>query len=137
MVGWQARLAEMQKWWGSLTTSVREAIIVASVLVITLVVGKIVGTIVKAASKGLGVDELFKTPWSQASLSRPSITPSDVVGYLCIITLWAGMTWWLAARYQLTDIADAVRVATGRVWILAVVFRVCGRSEQLAHSVAP
>lgn len=122
MAGWQAWLTEMQKWWGGLATSVREAVIVASVLVITLVIGKIVGTIVKVVSKGLGVDEVFKTPWSQTSLSRPSKTPSDAIGYLCVGTLWAGVVWWLAVRYQLTDIANAIRVATGRVWILAVVF---------------
>jgi hypothetical protein len=119
----------MQKWWDGLASSVREAIIVALVLVTALVVGKIVGALVKAVSKGLGVDEVFKTPWSQTSLSRPSKTPSDAIGYLCVGTLWAGVAWWLAARYQLTDIANAIRVATGRVWILAVVFRVCGGSE--------
>jgi ABC-type multidrug transport system fused ATPase/permease subunit len=122
MFGWQAWLAGMQKWWDSLASPVREAIIVALVLVTALVVGKIVGALVKAVSKGLGVDEVFKTPWSQTSLSRPSKTPSDAIGYLCVGTLWAGVSWWLAARYQLTDIADAIRVATGRVWILAVVF---------------
>jgi ABC-type multidrug transport system fused ATPase/permease subunit len=122
MSGWQAWLAGMQKWWDGLASSVREAIIVALVLVTALVVGKIVGALVKAVSKGLGVDEVFKTPWSQTSLSRPSKTPSDAIGYLCVGTLWAGVAWWLAARYQLTDIADAIRVATGRVWILAVVF---------------
>jgi hypothetical protein len=122
MFGWQAWLVGMQKWWDSLASSVREAIIVALVLVTALVVGKIVGALVKAVSKGLGVDEVFKTPWSQTSLSRPSKTPSDAIGYLCVGTLWAGVSWWLAARYQLTDIANAIRVATGRVWILAVVF---------------
>ena len=122
MFGWQAWLAGMQKWWDSLASSVREAIIVALVLVTAFVVGKIVGALVKAVSKGLGVDEVFKTPWSQTSLSRPSKTPSDAIGYLCVGTLWAGVSWWLAARHQLTDIADAIRVATGRVWILAVVF---------------
>jgi ABC-type multidrug transport system fused ATPase/permease subunit len=122
MFGWQAWLAGMQKWWDSLASSVREAIIVALVLVTALVVGKIVGALVKTVSKGLGADEVFKTPWSQTSLSRPSKTPSDAIGYLCVGTLWAGVAWWLAARYQLTDIADAIRVATGRVWILAVVF---------------
>jgi hypothetical protein len=122
MFGWQAWLAGMQKWWDSLASSVREAIIVALVLVTALVVGKIVGALVKAVSKGLGADEVFKTPWSQTSLSRPSKTPSDAIGYLCVGTLWAGVSWWLAARYQLTDIANAIRVATGRVWILAVVF---------------
>jgi ABC-type multidrug transport system fused ATPase/permease subunit len=122
MSGWQAWLAGMQKWWDGLASSVREAIIVALVLVTALVVGKIVGALVKAVSKGLGADEVFKTPWSQTSLSRPSKTPSDAIGYLCVGTLWAGVSWWLAARYQLTDIANAIRVATGRVWILAVVF---------------
>jgi len=122
MVGWQAWLTEMQKWWDGLTASVKEAVIVASVLVAALVLGKIVGALAKVASKGLGVDEVFKTPWSQTSLSRPSKTPSDAIGYLCVGTLWAGVVWWLAAKYQLTDIADAVRVATGRLWILAVVF---------------
>jgi ABC-type multidrug transport system fused ATPase/permease subunit len=122
MSGWQAWLAGMQKWWEVLASSVREAIIVALVLVTALVVGKIVGALVKAVSKGLGADEVFKTPWSQTSLSRPSKTPSDAIGYLCVGTLWAGVSWWLAARYQLTDIANAIRVATGRVWILAVVF---------------
>ncbi|MFA0748240.1 hypothetical protein [Fervidibacter sp.] len=122
MSGWQAWLAGMQKWWDGLASSVREAIIVALVLVTALVVGKIVGALVKAVSKGLGADEVFKTPWSQTSLSRPSKTPSDAIGYLCVGTLWAGVSWWLAARYQLIDIANAIRVATGRVWILAVVF---------------
>ncbi len=122
MVGWQAWLVEMQKWWDGLASSVREAIIVALVLVTALVVGKIVGALIKMTSKGLRVDEVFKTPWSQTSLSRPSKTPSDVIGYLFVGTLWAGVVWWLAVRYQLTDIANAVRVATGRVWILAVVF---------------
>jgi ABC-type multidrug transport system fused ATPase/permease subunit len=122
MSGWQAWLAGMQKWWDGLASSVREAIIVALVLVTALVVGKIVGALVKAVSKGLGADEVFKTPWSQTSLSRPSKTPSDAIGYLCVGTLWASVAWWLAARYQLTDIANAIRVATGRVWILAVVF---------------
>ena len=122
MVGWQAWLTEMQKWWDGLTASVREVVILASVLVAALVLGKIVGALVKAVSKGLGVDEVFKTPWSQISLSRPSKTPSDAIGYLCVGTLWAGAVWWLAAKYQLADIANAIRVATGRVWILAVVF---------------
>jgi len=72
MVGWQAWLTEMQKWWDGLTASVREVVILASVLVAALVLGKIVGALVKAVSKGLGVDEVFKTPWSQTSLSRPS-----------------------------------------------------------------
>ncbi len=122
MVGWQAWLTEMQKWWNGLTASVREAVIVASVLVAVLVFGKIIGALFKALSKGLGADEVFKTPWSQTSLSRPNKTPSDAIGYLCVGTLWAGVVWWLAVRYQLTDIANAIRVAIGRVWILAVVF---------------
>jgi hypothetical protein len=62
MFGWQAWLAGMQKWWDSLASPVREAIIVALVLVTALVVGKIVGALVKAVSKGLGADEVFKTP---------------------------------------------------------------------------
>jgi ABC-type multidrug transport system fused ATPase/permease subunit len=136
MFGWQAWLAGMQKWWDSLASPVREAIIVVLVLVTALVVGKIVGALVKAVSKGLGADEVFKTPWSQTSLSRPSKTPSDAIGYLCVGTLWAGVSWWLAARYQLTDIANAIRVATGRVWILAVVFGFAvGLSNWLVRSL--
>lgn len=116
----QAWLTEVGKWWQGLTTSQREVLIVATVIVGALIVGKIAGTIVKSLVKSFGLDEVLRFPLAQKP-SRANKTPSDAVGYLCVLTVWAGFAWWLMVRHQLTDIANAIRFALGRVWILAVI----------------
>lgn len=62
----------------------------------------------------------WRLPWSQPS-SKVAKTSSDAVGYICVATVWAAVIWWLSVRHQLTDIANATRFVTGRLWILAVV----------------
>lgn len=120
-MGNQAFWAEAVQWWQGLTTSMREGIIAAAVLAGALVVGKIVGAIVKALSKGFGVDGFLRFPFAQPSSSTASKTFSDAIGYLCVASVWAGTIWWLAVRHQLTDIANAVRFALGRLWVLAII----------------
>lgn len=120
-MGNQAFWTEAMKWWQGLTNSVQEGVIAAAALVGALVVGKIVGAIVKALSKGFGLDEVFRFPFAHASSSRARKTFSDAIGYLCVASVWAGAIWWLAVRHQLVDIANAVRFALGRLWVLAII----------------
>jgi len=117
----QAFLAAAKQWWQGLTTSMQEGLIAIAILAGALIVGKIVGAIVKALSKNFGVEEILRFPLAQVSLPRASKTFSDAIGYLCIASVWAGAIWWLAVRHQLTDIANAVRFALGRLWILTAV----------------
>ncbi|MCS7187832.1 MAG: hypothetical protein RMK89_12895 [Armatimonadota bacterium] len=119
MANLQGWLMETQKWWQELTTSQREAFILAAVFVGTLIVGKVIGAIVKSLAKGFGLDEILRLPWSQTS-SKVAKTSSDAIGYLCVATVWAAVIWWLSVRHQLTEIANATRFATGRLWMLAV-----------------
>lgn len=119
MVSLQAWLTEAQRWWQGLTTSVQEALIIAAAAVSALIIGKVVGVVVKSLSKSFGLDELMKLPWSQTS-SHTGKTLSDAIGYLCVATVWAGFVWYLSFRHQLTDIANATRLVVGRIWMLAV-----------------
>lgn len=120
MVALQSWLMEVQKFWQALTDSQREGLVIVAAILGALVVGKIVGSIVKLLAKSFGLNEILSLPWSQTS-SQKSKTPSDAVGYLCVATIWAGFIWWLAVRYHLTEIANATRFIVGRVWILATV----------------
>jgi hypothetical protein len=111
-------LAEGFRWWQNLWLTQRQGIWDALVLVGALVGGKLVGIIVRAWLKRLGIDDLLRTPFAP-NRPRPK-EPSDVAGYLCVGTVWSIALWWITRQHGLSQIADSLLTLTGRLWFIAL-----------------
>jgi len=111
-------LAEGFRWWQNLWLTQRQGIWDALVLVGALVGGKLVGIVVRAWLKRLGIDDLLRTPFAP-NRPRPK-EPSDVAGYLCVGTVWSIALWWITRQHGLSQIADSLLTLTGRLWFIAL-----------------
>jgi hypothetical protein len=114
----RAWLTEWLRRWQTLSPEQRQGILEAFVLMSALVGGKLVGIVVRAWLKRLGIDDLLRTPFAP-NRPRPK-EPSDVAGYLCVGTVWSIALWWITRQHGLSQIADSLLTLTGRLWFVAL-----------------
>ncbi|MBI3923410.1 MAG: hypothetical protein HY318_18460 [Armatimonadetes bacterium] len=110
-------------WWNDLPRETQIALRDAEVVLAALLLAKFAGAVLKALLSARGFDSLVAVPWAPAAPVKgdPRARPSDVVGYLCVASLWAVAAWWLAREHGVSDVANSILWVTGKAWTLAFV----------------
>jgi hypothetical protein len=116
-------LKELQSWWQNAAPETQAIVWDGSVVLVALLGGHIIGKMVARSLRAHSFDAAFR-PWGSSSPHYEAdrgFTPATVVGLLVRLTAWAAAAWWLARRYDRPDVADALALVGGRIWVVVAI----------------
>jgi hypothetical protein len=113
----------VQTWWQNTTEDTRAAIQQGGVVLVTLLVGHLLGVRVALALRARNFDAVLRLPGS--SVPGPEadrgFTPTLLAGYLVRLTVWTGAAWWIARQHDHPEIAGTLGLIISRTWGIVTV----------------
>ena len=111
-------IEELRQWWQQLSPGVRVMGRDGAVALAALVAAPIISLIAREILRGLRFDVHLIPPWRLALLKREPagerrrawhIPPSRIVGWLCLLSIWAAAGCLIAAWHEWGNIIPAVK----------------------------
>jgi hypothetical protein len=114
---------ELRAWLPNITPGTLDNLQTIALVLVALLGGHFLGAMLERTLRAKKFDAALRLPGSSREGTEPEhgITPTFVAGLLIRLTVWVGMAWWLAAKHDRVELANALALLLKRTWALATV----------------